>query len=274
VTGSLKLCPQFAADAARVPGQPLAAQRCLAQGCPNVGKTEIVCPSGFWGFKHFIEQPLSVDTKSSASGKRDLILEIEGGQLGSEVSALMVVSRELKQVATHEKELRGPNLFTFQVKDTKVEACECLNDPERAAHLVYFYCHGGREKARTWLGIGKGVQERLVPSDLTGLQIDWTDIHPLVFINGCHTADFTTDDLLNFNQVLGYCRAAGVIGTEISVPEELARFFAFGFLSSFRNGTSVGAAMRTQRLALLERCNLLGLAYTPYCSIDLKVVQH
>jgi hypothetical protein len=31
--------------------------------------------------------------------------------------------------------------------------------------------------------------------------------------------------------------------------------------------------MREQRLALLERGNLLGLAYTPYCSVDLKVVR-
>lgn len=100
-------------------------------------------------------------------------------------------------------------------------------------------------------------QGRLVPSDLTGLEIDWTDIHPLVFINGCHTADFSADDLLNFNQVLAYCRAAGVIGTEISVPETLARFFAKGFLGYFRGGSTVGVAMREQRLGLLKQCNLL-----------------
>jgi hypothetical protein len=274
VTGSLRLCPQFASDAIHTSAKPLATQVCLVQGCPNQGKTDIVCPSGFWGFKHLIEQPLSADTGPNARGKRDLILEIEGGPPGVDVSALMIVSRELKEVTAHEKEIRGPNSFTFQVKDTKVEASECLKDPTLSAHLVYFYCHGGREKARTWLGIGTGIKERLIPSDLTGLQIDWTDTHPLVFINGCHTADFTGDDLLNFNQVLSYCRAAGVIGTEISVPESLARFFASGFLIQFRNGTTVGAAMREQRLGLLERCNLLGLAYTPYCSVNLKVVHH
>jgi CHAT domain len=274
VTGSLRLCPQFAADATRASVKPLSTQVCLTQGCPNHGKTDIVCPSGFWGFKHLIEQPLSADNEPNASGKRDLILEIDGGPSGAEVSALMVVSRELAQVVPHEKELRGPNSFAFQVKDTKVEASECLKDPISSAHLVYFYCHGGRDKARTWLGIGTGINERLRPADLTGLQIDWTDTHPLVFINGCHTADFTSDDLLNFNQVLSYCRAAGVIGTEISVPESLARFFASGFLTQFRNGSTVGAAMREQRLGLLERCNLLGLAYTPYCSVNLKVVRH
>ena len=274
VTGSLRLCPQFAKDAAQAPASLPKPRICLADGCPNYGRTDIVCPSGFWGFKHLIEQPLSVSTQPSASGKRDLTLEIDGGPPGVDVTALMIVSRELPQVAAHEKELRGPASFAFQVKDTKVEACECLKDTTRAAHVVYFYCHGGRDKSRTWLGIGTGVKERLLASDLTGLQIDWTDTHPLVFINGCHTADFTTDDLLNFNQVLSYCRAAGVIGTEISVPETLARFFAYNFLLQFYNGATVGEAMREQRLRLLERCNLLGLAYTPYCSVNLKIVHH
>jgi hypothetical protein len=269
VVGTLKLCPQFAADAA---AQNLASQICLAKGCPNRGKTNIVCPSGFWGFKHIIEQPLSVSVEPDASEKSDLVLDIDGGKAGGEVSGLMVVSRELNQVGVHVTELGIPRSFKFQVKDNKVEAGECLQDPQRAAHLVYFYCHGGRDKTKTWLGVG--VKERLQASDLTGLDIDWTGTHPLIFINGCHTADFTPDDLLNFNQVFAWCRAAGVIGTEISVPEGLAREFARGFLLRFAGGTSVGDALHEQRLDLLGRRNLLGLAYTPYCSAALKMVYH
>jgi hypothetical protein len=85
-----------------------------------------------------------VDTKPVASGKRDLVLQIDGGPTGMDVSGLMVVSRELAQAGAHEKELSGPASFAFQVKDTKVEASKCLQDPVHAAHLVYFYCHGGR----------------------------------------------------------------------------------------------------------------------------------
>jgi hypothetical protein len=201
------------------------------------------------------------------------VLEIDGGAASSAVSGLLVVSRELQQVSDHEKELRDPRSFAFATKDTKVEALQCLADAGLSSHIVYFYCHGGRQKARTWLGIGAGQKERLIPSDLTAVKVDWTNTHPLVFINGCHTADVTPDDLLHFNQVLNYCNAAGVIGTEISVPEGLARFFAAGFLFRFRTGTNVGASIRQQRLRLLERMNVLGLAYTPYCSAELKLVQ-
>ena len=33
-------------------------------------------------------------------------------------------------------------------------------------------------------------------SDLNAWGVDWSDKHPLVFINGCHTVDLTPDDLL------------------------------------------------------------------------------
>jgi len=105
------------------------------------------------------------------------------------------------------------------------------------------------------------------------LRIDWAGLHPLVFINGCHTADVTPDDLLHFTRMFAWCRAAGLIGTEISVPEELARHFARGFLAGFAGGRGVGEVMREQRLELLELGNLLGLAYTPYCSADLRIVR-
>jgi hypothetical protein len=269
VTGKLKLCPQFAADARA--NVPVADRVCLKVRCPNHGNRDVVCPSGFWGYRHLIEQPLSASSKPEDTDAGDVIDQINGGQAGAAVSGLMVVSRDLKQVAVHENELGGPASFAFQVRDNKVTIGESLRDPKSAAHLVYFYCHGGRNRSRTWLGIGK--KEELDVSDLTNLDIDWTDVHPLVFINGCHTVDFTPDDLLNFNEAFAWCRAAGVIGTEISVPEGLARAFARGFLQRFRVGKPVGQALREQRFELLERRNLLGLAYTPYCLSALHMVQ-
>jgi len=268
VTGTLKLCPQFATDARA--NVPVATRRCLTNGCPHHGDVSVVCPSGFWGFRHLIEQPLSVDAGSDEAGSGELIQEIDGGPPGSDVSGLMVVSRDLTQVGAHEGELKGPASFAFQIRDSKMKVGEALRDPKSAAHLVYFYCHGGRDKSRTWLGIGR--KERLQASDLTGLRIDWTDVHPLVFINGCHTADFTPDDLLNFKEAFGWCGAAGLIGTEISIPEGLARAFARGFLERFRVGRPVGQALREQRFDLLGRRNLLGLAYTSYCLSDLQMV--
>jgi hypothetical protein len=273
VVGQLSLCPQFAMDlqTASSVHLSLANAVCLAKGCPHREDVSIVCPSGFWGFKHLIEQPLSVASKPNAQGSADVVLDLNVGPGGMAMPALMAISRQLEQVAAHAAELRKPSSFQFLVKDTKAEVGLYMKDAALAGmHLIYFYCHGGRERSRTWLGIGS--KERLVPSDLHAWKIDWTGVTPLVFINGCHTADLTPDDLLNFNQVFGHCRAAGVIGTEIDMPEGLARDFARGFFEKFGNGSTVGEALQHQRLSLLERCNLLGLAYTAYCSSSLRLV--
>src|SRR5262249_19598552 len=45
----------------------LAQQPCITHGCPNRKNVNVVCPSGFWGFRHTIEQPLSnVEVTESA----------------------------------------------------------------------------------------------------------------------------------------------------------------------------------------------------------------
>lgn len=273
VVGGLSLCPQFASDlkAARAARSPLTKAVCLTRGCPHRDDVSVVCPSGFWGFKHLIEQPLSVASKSNVNGHADVVIDVNVGPTGVPIPALMAVSRELQQVAAHTAELGQPSSFLFDVKDTKVEVGLHMKEAATlGSHLIYFYCHGGRDRSRTWLGIGS--KERLVPSDLHAWKIDWVGVNPLVFINGCHTADLTPDDLLNFNQMFAHCRAAGVVGTEIDVPESLARDFARGFIEQFGGGSTVGAALAHQRLSLLERCNLLGLAYTPYCSASHRLV--
>lgn len=272
LSGRQQLCPDFKADWRN--GQPMiwAQQSCLAKGCRHRADPFVVCPSGFWGFKHHIEQPLSVAAASKDKGARDTVLEMNGGPAGIAMKALMAVSRELSQVGTHERELENVKAFDFEIKDTKAEVWTGMqNAAASALHLIYFYCHGGRKGGRVWLGVGKGESERISPAEL--LRIDWSGLNPLVFINGCHTVDLTADDVLHFNRMFARSRAAGLIGTEISVPEELARDFACGFLAAFATGRRVGEVMRERRLALLEKGNLLGLAYTPYCSADLHVVR-
>ncbi len=269
VAGSAKLCPQFEADLAV--GQPgfLVNQRCMTQGCSHKEDTSIVCPSGFWGFKHFIEQPLSVSSNTPEGNPRNLVLEIGINRPDRRIPLLMAVSRDLKQVDDHQSDLKQyPKLdLGLGMKENKVEIGQNLKVMQ--AGLVYFYCHGGRDGSITWLGVGR--KEKLYASDLNAWRLDWSRGSPLVFINGCHTADITPDDLLGFSRTLGYSHAAGMIGTEISVTETLARYVGKGLLSRVSEGKPVGIAMREQRLEMLERCNVLGLAYTPYCSSELAI---
>lgn len=273
VSGRLSLCPVFAQDLARLSpaGQTLDNATCLSHGCPHHGDTSIVCPSGFWGFKHLIEQPLSVASKSASLSPPALVLELNVGPASQTLNGVMAISRKLTQVGPHMTEIGTCAGLRVNVADSKAGVAVSLQmAAKNGVHLVYFYCHGGRERSRTWLGIG--IDDRLVPGDLKAWALDWSDLHPLVFINGCHTVDITPDDLLNFNQMFAYIRAAGVVGTEIDVPETLARDFACGFFTRFAGGATVGEALKAQRLDLLARCNPLGLAYTPYCSSSLHVV--
>lgn len=263
VTGDNEICPQFLSDL-RAGGQSgyLAKQQCISQGCPHHEDANVVCPSGFWGFKHIIEQPLSVEISGSNGVQRELPLKVNGRKDG----IMMAVSLKLDNVEKHRRELEQQAGTNFDYRPTKQAIGLGLQRTD--APIIYFYCHGGRSGSRTWLGIGKG--EQLIPSDLMGWEIDWPIVHPLVFINGCHTVDITPDDLLRFNETLSYCQASGVIGTEISIPEVLARYFANGFFKLLPI-CNVGDAIRQMRLQLLENYNPLGLAYTPYCSANLEI---
>jgi hypothetical protein len=139
---------------------------------------------------------------------------------------------------------------------------------------VYFYCHGGRRGRKAWLGVGTARRtERLYPQYLFEWRIRWPKVHPQVFINGCKTVGIGPDDMLDFNRMLAWCQASGIIGTEITIPETLARQVGRSVLLGLRGGESVGQIVRSVRLELVACFNPLGLAYTPYCMARLCLRQ-
>jgi hypothetical protein len=266
VQGSNEICPQFLSDLKiGNPSESLAEQQCIKHGCPNHGKNEIICPSGFWGYKHNIEQPITLDINSSGINEIPLKISTNDGS----INFMMGISQELNDYNGHMQEINSLGRLNLSMLQTKQEIGIGLQRND--LHLIYFYCHGGRKGDETWLGIGK-KDEKLVPDNLLAWKVRWPLGHPLIFINGCHTVDVTPDDFIDFNSVLARCKAAGVIGTEISVPEILARHFAVGFFQNFFNKQNVGKSIRDQRLLMLRNYNLLGLAYTPYCYSDLEIV--
>jgi hypothetical protein len=99
----------------------------------------------------------------------------------------------------------------------------------------------------------------------------WRITSPLVFINGCHTAELSPELLTNFVDTFSMVRAGGVIGTEIAVDQALAAEVAETFFRSFARNETVGKAIRLTRLELLRKGNLLGLCYTPYCLAELRL---
>ena len=139
---------------------------------------------------------------------------------------------------------------------------------------MYFYCHGGIAKSVPYIQVGDPNSPGLDRTFLRAYKICWRVTRPLVFVNGCHTAAEEPEIALDFvSAFVENAYAAGVIGTEITVFESLARRFAEGFFRRLLAGIPIGEAMRNTRLDLLKERNPLGLAYTPFVLAGLRLSQ-
>jgi len=251
---------------------------CFADECPERHNPRVVCPSGFWGFRHVLEQPLLTlpamdhpdgDDAEDVRGtpRHDVVTSIPlAGAATPEV--VIGLSEALSDWSPHAKaarELLGGYAAVHSSIDELLSSLQRLD-----LHLAYFYCHGGRKRSKPFLGLGTSREEEaLFPQYLKPLA--WPARHPFVFINGCQTVGITPDDLLTFNRMFARAEASGVLGTEISIPERLAQSVAIEFFEGFRRRESVGEIVRRIRLGLLARRNPLGLAYTPYCMASLRL---
>jgi hypothetical protein len=248
---------------------------CFTDECPDRNDPKVVCPAGFWGFRHRIEQPLPTlatidDQDDSATGgtpRYDVSTEIPlAGSAAPEV--VIGVSEALQGWSEHVDLAKG-QLGGYPALASSVDP---LLDGLRRLdlHLAYFYCHGGRVGKKAYLGLGNRREEdQLFPQYLDSLS--WPDQHPFVFINGCRTVGVSPEDFLSFKKMFARAQASGLLGTEIAVPEELAQHVALQFLEAFVRQVPIGEIVHNLRLELLTRCNPLGLAYTPYCMASLRL---
>ena len=117
-----------------------------------------------------------------------------------------------------------------------------------------------------------GKDDAITTNNVRDKGFHWED-PPLVFINGCHTAALEPEHALNFvSAFVEATYASGVIGTEVTVFEPLATWFAQEFFIRFvAKGQPVGQAFRGARLALLKEGNPLGLVYVPFVAPDMTL---
>jgi hypothetical protein len=248
-------------------GQPLASSDCFNGKCPTYGDPSIVCPGGFWGYRHDIGLPVSTLQNSAGDAPADI-------EFTSPASMLVVVSLDpmFKQRETHEthlKAVRAPMDFTLC--DSRSKVIDAFQ--KTPAEIVYFYCHGSTTQFNTpFLSIGN--DESITPDNLRAWKVRWKSPRPLVFMNGCMTAALEPEKAAEFvSAFVNIASASGVIGTEITVFEPLATTFAESFLGYFLGDCrSVGASVRLARLRLLEQFNPLGLVYIPFALPGLHLV--
>lgn len=234
----------------------------------------VICPYGFWGFRHLIEQPPSVRTGIL----RTSIKVVEPAQ----AVAARSLALNPALTTTHFTDLAACFAGQFRLVpcDDRAALETALADPQLP--LAYFYCHGRTEMqadvVTPYLEIGQDT--RIAPGSLGAWHeaggwgsAHWSETAPLVFINGCETAALQPSDVVSFVDAFAGLHAAGVIGTEISVSQRVAGEVALNFYRHFVGsaGASVGTALYRTRIDLLRKGNIAGLVYTPFCSMDLTL---
>ncbi len=255
----LSLCPAYlAALGAR---RPLAGEPCFLGQCPSYAAKHVVCPSGFWGFRHDLGLPL----------------HLPGGEVATTISRGDGV-RAFAPISTDPKLVqRDEHLRALAAISPELPAgwLEILNDREACLarlveprQLVYFYCHGGvsTKDEVPYLQVGDTTSDVIYAQSLFAAEISWPEpVRPLVILNGCHTTATSPEAMFSMlTAFASHCNAAGVIGTEITNFEFIAAPFAQELLRQFFDGEKLGRAVRLARLKLLGGGNPLGLMYLPF----------
>jgi hypothetical protein len=243
--------------------------------CPHAEThdRDTICPYGFWGFRHRIEQP------APAAG-RPLTRRVGPAEPSGACAVTGVGTAGLSVSHVRQHLDRVGALWCWPVRSCGAD------DPLATAlatddiAVAYLFCHG-REftdatgETATRLEFDHG--ETVAAGDLLAWGQEWGSDHwraggPLVFLNACHSVAVTPHAITDL--VTGFTRigAAGVVGTETTVHQDLAAEAAELFWeATVTRGLNVGDALRSMRRQLLAKGNVMGLAYTAYCADDLAV---
>lgn len=264
-TDEFKLCSVFS----NAVHHDLAIEKtvCFQSSCPHTHEKDVICPSGFWGFRHYLGMPHTSNQTTTAPSE---IFYQDHPEF------MMSVSTDPAFVLRTGHEANLGKFIEFDwvtYADTLQETLDAFKDENTPPNIVYFYCHGGLTQTNN-PAILVGNDETILRSDIRAEGIQLNKSHPLVFINGCHTTALHPAQALEFvSAFVEVAQAAGVIGTEITIFEPLATAFAEAFFKRFLNGEPVGKAIRNSRLDLLRRGNPLGLVYIPYVISSLRLLK-
>ena len=244
-------------------------------------KEDILCPYGFWGLKHLIEQPLAPAVGNSAlRGAAKNILF--GPTLKLSVGWTRDQSLDLNGIDAHLQRIEG--LRSIRLTDTQPNPADDRNSVRAllsVPNLVYFLCHCERvpTEREPYLHVGPRddleshrIYVNTIRDWTQSTLANWHSLTPLVFINGCHTSDLKPGEVLNFVSAFARAGAAAVIGTEVSVQLPVAMEIAEMLLRKLVTGSSIGEATREMRWELANKGNLLGLCYTAYGLADLRLI--
>ena len=258
---------------------------CRAQdACPlRSDGSGTVCPFGFWGFLHQVEQPLQQVTPTPVDEvPRELTGEayrqsstIERAP-GDSLELAIAYYPRLPGVGQHLNDLQALGQLHGAAVQTEDERSEIVDTMLRQGgfHLGYFYCHGEAQDNVVRLKLGPADQPGTIgAADLDPRwRLNWRGKpHPLVVLNACESVAMVPERVGELMLQLRFLGSSGVVGTEIEVRTELASEVGERLVGGLLNGGSVGEAFADLRLGLLAQGNPLGLAYTFHALADLHI---
>ncbi len=257
---------------------------CRAQPtCPlsDASKRKVtVCPFGFWGFRHQIEQPLQHVTatapdavpdemQSAAFSQASLIIQAPDDPL--RVAAGFFPFAEAESHADELEQMVGAG---FEWAEDRDDVMGLLYDDD-GHHLFYFYCHGVAGDAFA-LQVGpEGSDHNLIEAASIERELmHWGSSEtpqPLVILVACDSVAMSPEQMHGLFDVFRNAKASGVIGAEISIGKDLGREFGRGLVETLNSGDAVGEAFLRLRHDLLRRHNPLGLAFTSFAPATLHI---
>lgn len=296
--GNLSLCPVFKAQLAAnrwatgTEGLVLNQKmdllddpaQCRSQSeCPlNDPKEQtIVCPFGFWGMLHQVEQPLQQVKPTPLDVVPDQFKKDSFNQTSRVARrasnpvnlSMCAFGDPALEAIPHRQELTnlgGPKL-KIEYSETRSEVLGWLQ--ETGSQFYYFFCHGEMDGSTFRLKLGTNSKPGYISAaDLDPDDDVWSNPpQPLIVLNGCETLDLLPERVHLLLETLRERGAAGVVGTEIKVRVRLARPFGTEVIQALLNGKSLGEAFLEARRQLLRQYNPLGLAYSFYAPATLHL---
>jgi hypothetical protein len=242
----------------------LADLACFEAGCPHAGPA-VVCLSGFWGLRHEITVPTSLDRAADMQPRTFVGLP---GLCASLIGTMP--ETVLEGVTTHASEVAKRFTQSKHVTSRGDWFKLAKND---SYDVLYFLCHGGEDSLGSSIILdGPNGQGGIHRADLDTYEVAFERHHPLVVLNACQTAALEPGKAITLVEGFTYYGASAVIGTEITIFPSLAYAFGTAFLDAFVTGRChLGTAIRRARLDLLSKWNPLGLAYVAYGLYDLRL---
>jgi hypothetical protein len=253
--------------------------------CPLAGDLGYytVCPFGFWGLMHTLEQPLQqvsltpVDQVppelQNPAWELDARIDVKPG---SPVRCGMAAYTGIDGSEIHRAtiaSLRMPQEFSLEY----VQELKRVRTMFKQAgwHLLYFFVHGVVDDKKKVFALKFGEPRRpalLSAAGLVPFPIPWSQQpHPLIILNGCETMALTPDLVHGFMGKLRNLGASGIVGTEVKVWSDLARPFGEQLLEALLSGEAAGEALLRLRRNLQRQGNPLGLVYTLYAPVGLHL---